>query len=1433
MAVFALFVFTGCPNNVLPIPKIGSQQQSGTPGTGGTILWGAPFDVVATHGLQGRIELSWGKVDAASRYYIYESNSPLSAEFTLCGETDSSKTSFVIDDCGYGADRYYRITAVRYTGEESAVSKTVHGTSLDKPIITDISEGDVSDNMSVVKWWMGNVSEDTYKKNVRYTIYCYKATGEEFAVEAVDGSKSDTEVTFKNLEASTEYFYAVEAFNIVETSQTEISAKVNATTARRLRPNPPLFPTPTRGTSDSEIKIAFTLPTWVERYDSIEKDFVRSPIFFKVFRKIDGSDEPYVKVGNDIRADSWKDQSGYETSGSGSTITDYYNPGQAIVWTDTSTLDKAPKRGVRYCYKIQSYTDFGTPTNYEGNTSESSYVETVAWLIDVPNFTLRSTENHYDYFYKTPYSSSETPDPNLQPAFYVHQKDVGSLGNTKIKDAIMMKESFEGKNVDGAPTTFEPGLYEELTGPLGKYFQPLFMTSGAKPGNYYTQKTIKTIVGLNLDFTDLEVNYKYVLGKERFDIDSPSVSKGTTYSKIFDSVASICNNYDAFDCSDSEQKGFYVYTLYIAKTDLSVASDVSTASNVYTSVKLSSRILVTDSADIPTAPVVTAHNGYKDYVYLTWTFDDTVSYSVYVSVDDGYSWSVKYDVSAMTPFLAGKNKGDTVDFKDPATSGYKAKYKVVANRAIDVDSNIVDAATLGTSNPEFSIAKIDYDSITVSWPKVSEADRYKIYYEYEHDRTINDTTAWLDPEDPGSNITYDSTSDVYSYKIQNPRKYDYASFSGKSVIVTVSSKNTTTTEETAGNVRAGTLGPANTDITVSCLSTAQKDKIIVTWKPVEGAKYYHVARAKMELAENPTVLAQTASDGYFISADGKTITNADEAGVSGITVKFENGQYVLYDTFKEDTDPANSGLWEHNQDFIAWGLPFRYTVFPVVKGDDVFNPVDRKLAGKFEVKELNKVSKIGSALGYGQDIRASKSEDPNKVIIKFKIPYKQGDTSSPQLKRRIAGSSDPWRATSAVQEVNGDFVDLLSDEARCKAFEYLVDYSGREKILASYEKDLKTKFESEVVAKDGGHYTEQKNKGYAFAVDFSTKYVTSGGYASYTEALILKPWDYSVRAVGPDNDFSFKIKNLNNKKDYIEICTMNHNGAIVPKDAATHKITVVKSGYGIRITPDFTKEGFNEYKDREVHTGILQVLRDYRHFAKVEAKRTFEENGESKTIKCSFSNLDSNGNEIELFTYRKISEAEFLRCVALVLGDSFAQCGVPSRGDVRKIQGATGNFTTRHKKQSGLKWGILEWGTDGTSYKHIFRGGLCSEQSGAFTCPFTITASNKNEEKTTNYGGGYLYRATKNTLNVTCVLADPSYNGVVSFEIGKFGEYDFNSCTMSKERPGMTSYSISWENNDYERLKYWAPFNLGAHYKGDVFAPDNTYLIYKENWWWR
>ncbi|MCR5698510.1 MAG: hypothetical protein K6G52_02585 [Treponemataceae bacterium] len=1512
--IVCMLVLCGCPNQILPTPTYTNSQDSSV-SFSDTQYWGSPTNVTASNGLKGRIELSWDGVKSAYRYYIYESNSPINGNWIQCGETDSSTYSFTIDDCQSGADKYYRVTSVKKNGTESSPSLTVHGTSLACPYITNVEEGTESDSMSVVEWWMSNVSEDTYLSSVRYTVYCALTNGTVVATQSVSGARTtQTTATFTGLTPHTSYNYYVEAYNIIEQNEVEVSDISNAETARRTRPEAPIELSASKGLVDDKITLTFTTPVKCEQL--VNGQYEEQPLYFKIYRKIHGSSDEWTRLPDFLPypATSGNAPTGvqYFVNDTADTSDDEYAEGAIITYTDNAAAGDgdttALVRGYQYDYKVQAYVFFTSTygsTSDKSVSSDNSIAETTGHLISKPSVTLNKNNSSYGYIRlsdQTIVDENEACTTKYYRNYYedtrteVSSDEVSSMTEDELAEITSVYEVKTGYNYFVTSTTLQCNLTFETFGldSLYKYVvkQDFYQQVLDDQGNATYPNLTLTI-------------YRVFDSLDSLNQTDYSIPAGVFPQ--YDANAAATGQWRALDW-----QGMYKYTGYIVPADyehnitttqsvnLLVAYDSGTGEytslpitltaaaltqntddsftgpsddQILTDAVLKTSVYVSNSAQRPVIENWTVTSGYKDKLQFSWTYDNEVTYSIYEIEDDGTFTEVVSAVD-LESTIENLNSGTTVQYDLPTESGHSGTYELHASKGITVTSQPLLGQTLGTADPEFSTATLDYNKVTVTWTPVNQASSYTIRASYFNSdgtsellyREVADLTA--DSEGVTETSTHDLSYTIYDPAFNVDTNTVNAQYAGKELVIAITSENSTTSDTTRGTVDTYTLGPADTGLTASSGNLANKNGIYVEWSAIEGANGYWVSRERVDFDGSYFSGSNIKNDGYYVSADGSTVKNADGESVSSyVTVTVKNGKLTLFDKYKPLT---GEGSWALHQDYIAWGYPFSYTVYPLKATSDSFtldelvtstatNHGNGTLAN-LHYTNVYASSKTGNALGYGINVKATKSNDPRNVTITFDAPLNQG-SASPVLKYREAGSTGKWSSSDAVKDSSNKFVVQLTGSNRTKAFEYAVDYSGRkldlesdkENLLATYVSELQTTPDTSAPCEEdtidavvsGSNYYEALNKGYAFAIEIGMGHLgtsSSTSSAEITEYITLTPWDYQTRALGPDSNFTFQIKNLNHSASYVSIVDVDKDSyeiASTNNNAEANKVTVVKEGNNVKFTPDFTKEMIGVYQTNSVHTGVLEVLRDYKHYGKVSVSRSAEIDGSTETIYASYSDVDAYNKENEISSYRGLSKAELGRCISLVVCDALLQCGCPYSG-TNTIEGNTGYFKTSH---ANLTY-TFGWGTDSTSYQHIFTGGTCTDKKNeSFTSPFTISGAQKESRAAcggvgvgSSSAANNLYYVTGNTLTVTCEIEDASYQGSVSFEAGAMGSTGFIAQLDGTTTSWVTSIKVGTEtfgvsSSDKTTFKYWTPLDIGSSYSKQS-SYSSSWSVYSGQFWY-
>ena len=1141
VTVLVITLFS-CQNHLLPSPKVETTPEDSEAKNDTTIIWSAPENLVATHGLKQKIELNWKGVKNATRYFIYEAATPYD-KFIQVAETTSNTTNYVLDE-NSGASKYYKITAVKKDGEESPFSTVAHGTTLANPVITYIGQDEEnSDSASSVHWFMNNCNSSTYQENVRYTITCFDPQGNNVAEKIHDGNSDYPSIKFDNLTPNTNYTYQVTAYIVSHQNDTEISDKVDSATARRLRPNPPENLVATLGASTTENTLTFDLPAMVDVALG-NGIYEPKPLYFKIYRRV-ASEEATEKDWQIIESKFSKETFG--TQYTPSNPEEIYEPGQTVTYTD----DKELKRGVMYEYKVQSYADETT----REISSNLSFATTQGFLMAVPKFETANYESTKDY-----------------------------KGTADESDDI------------------------------------------------YTE--IKTGFSFTWNMLGYEKDYAYILAEKRYKLEvdnageKDEIGEAETY-EYFATLESVNEKVRVFDLTDESNleniRGYYTYTLYIINNPGENFTLPQPGEQITSPVQILEAFgttLVTQDTTAPEITGFTTKDGFKDKVLISWNYDETIAkYTITYELEDGTENTIE-DFSAI---IEGKQNGELITFQHDVESGFSATYTLTALRGISVETEPVTLTTLGTPELSFDAENPKYDTISVKWNPVNKVETYELSYSLDgtsYSDPVIIPTPTEDSVNPENFIV--NTDGSYTYNFVHPESYDDATKAGKDIQVKIEAKNTL--DSTADDITTRLLGPAL--ISTNSLVANNYTTISTWWNKVEGAKKYLVKRDRYSV-DNKTL---ESSDFYYVNTDGSQVTVQNEEYNTSqiVTINFDGTQFNLLDKSYQN---SGNTKWQINQDKINWGFPYHYTVFPLENENDNFDEETLSLAEKVTYSNLDKIESVGSAIGYGHNVTATKSEDPRKVTITWTKPYLSSTGQYTPILWRSESGKDNWEKTDLSLDGTGNFVfepkynSITKVNERITPYDFAIVYEDTSsKPNQTYLDDLASKLD------ENG---EPHNKGYAFAIATKAENVTVNGEPGYSEKISWTPWDYTKRARGPKQDaiYSVNMKNNNLGAEWINVATYKNDKTITP---STYKETTIAiDGNGVKITPNGLSSD-----DSAVHNGLLKVLRDYKHYVQVLVTR---ENSNGQVITASFAD-DENDNYIT----RQITSGEFARSVALV-----------------------------------------------------------------------------------------------------------------------------------------------------------------------------------------
>jgi hypothetical protein len=510
-------------------------------------------------------------------------------------------------------------------------------------------------------------------------------------------------------------------------------------------------------------------------------------------------------------------------------------------------------------------------------------------------------------------------------------------------------------------------------------------------------------------------------------------------------------------------RGFYTYAV-------DVYLGTKKIERVYTP---ESKLIIENTEEIKVKNLEVA-DGYANKFILTWDWEENRSYVVKSRASASDDWepiaaypvdfaNAKYPAAGVAT-RTGEDLSYTVTISNP---GYGLTCDFSVQPYLEVipgdAETIIGAQTLGTAQPV--LGAVSYSWVEIEWAPVQKATSYVLKYWYGGNESDGET----------KNLSGLSLAqNKYTYTLK-PRDSENVIGAKKSFSVVILAKNDVDETSSEAIPHIQVFNPRNLTVDSTTADTLGVNDIKVTWNTVEGALGYYIIRRQLkpDNSGSPTkentdvryyvnVAASTPTiKGLKIITDGGLPADTVPVGPGNTTLPFEISpagdvfiltDKVLTDTQVDAADSPYTPLYAGEQNAIAWGYPYQYTVVPVLKEADTptVNYADDAswIIGDQELQGIAAFSKTGHTLGFVHDVTVTKgtghansSNTNDRITISWTKPALAPAAVAYNIYRRPQGSS-VWTKITSTAIASG--LTSYSDEsatvkeAKGEVFEYLV-----------------------------------------------------------------------------------------------------------------------------------------------------------------------------------------------------------------------------------------------------------------------------------------------------------------------------------------------------------------------------------------------------------
>ena len=752
-------------------------------------------------------------------------------------------------------------------------------------------------------------------------------------------------------------------------------------------------------------------------------------------------------------------------------------------------------------------------------------------------------------------------------------------------------------------------------------------------------KKESAILKFNFSMETFGIPYKYKIteikrplsggGKgSSVDLDFGNGTEATSVEQIV--------NYERHFDDLKKDSGYYSYKITVLSAD----------GKPLDSYQAIGESLVTDSMDIPKIGDIKVISGYEDRIELEWVWNPAYKYTLtYRDPEDTENTIIAHDDIVSNKDSTTLDQAQSkVIYKDmSAKAGVERTYQLyIESKGFNIPSEKMVGMI-----PEKTkvVPKYCYDKVSVSIVDIpANAANYKVTAIFEN---------------PSMNQQYkiekidNSSALCFEYKVVKngvkPVSVINLSDTGDKVKVTVEetrklSIKTYKEGEKTPNVSEGGIQSLSSEfivapvgqkyMTTEASKATSPNTISVKWNSVPGAEQYVVFRDRNRIGSDGKLLPQNSSkpEKYIVKKASNGVWQivsedieipSNENAVDYVSVSFDTSSnlFTLSDKYRPMAASETGSPWVTGQAELRWGAPYKYTVVPVVSGDDAaICSKDGDVISINSLKFNNSKNDIGGTLGFGWNVTASKGDyfgvndidlSGNKINNGIKITWNKqyfGESPKYTIFRRVKGS-DSWKQLNTHPNVT-EYVD--TDISQGELYEYAV-------VNADYrENSPDIKFiENQKQIKDGKQ--QQCSMGFMLPKPTISNVVDKN---DGTEEVTFD-------AVAVDGI-------INNMFDGYVIQVRNNNIDDKWHDIKEIPITGENKEYNV----------FTNVVDNT--SGLLKVLRDYKHYFRICVYKDSDSGRVYSAADKNFQN-DMNNDYVKWGT-RQITIDEFAK--AAIIGMS-------------------------------------------------------------------------------------------------------------------------------------------------------------------------------------